>query len=55
MAMELGKFSVVIRKADGTLSPERGKNVKVWRRLGAWLIMADCWSGTALASSERAA
>jgi ketosteroid isomerase-like protein len=55
MAMELGKFSVVIRKADGTLSPERGKYVKVWRRLGAWLIMADCWSGTALASSERAA
>src|SRR5215472_19016253 len=52
MAMELGRFSVVIRKADGTLSPERGKYEKVWRRLGAWLIVADCWSGTLLASSE---
>ena len=55
MAMELGRFSAVIRKADGTLSPEHGKYVKVWRRLGAWLMIADCWSGTSLASSERAA
>jgi ketosteroid isomerase-like protein len=47
MAMELGRFSLVIRKADGTLVPERGKYVKVWRRLGAWLVMADCWSRTA--------
>jgi ketosteroid isomerase-like protein len=47
MAMELGRFSLVIRKTDGTLVPERGKYVKVWRRLGAWLVMADCWSRTA--------
>jgi ketosteroid isomerase-like protein len=47
MAMELGRFSLVIRKSDGTLVPERGKYVKVWRRLGAWLVMADCWSRTA--------
>ena len=46
MAMELGRFSVVVRKADGTLVPERGKYVKVWRRFGAWLVMADCWSRT---------
>ncbi len=26
--------------------PEHGKYVKVWRRLGAWLIVADCWSRT---------
>jgi ketosteroid isomerase-like protein len=55
MAMELGKFSAVIRKADGTLCPEKGKYVKVWRRLGAWLMVADCWSVTLRASSERAA
>ncbi len=55
MAMEIGKFSAVIRKADGTRTPEHGKYVKVWRRLGAWLIVADCWSGTSMASSERAA
>ena len=55
MAMELGRFSVVVRKADGTMIPERGKYVRVWRRLGAWLLMADCWSRTPLAVSERAA
>ena len=55
MAMELGKFSAILHRPDGTLAQERGKYVKVWRRLGAWLIVADCWSGTSLASSERAA
>lgn len=55
MAMELGRFSVVIRKADGTKVPERGKYVRVWRRLGAWLLVADCWSGTPVAVSDRAA
>jgi hypothetical protein len=29
--------------------------VKVWKRLGAWRLMADCWSGTPLAVSDRAA
>lgn len=55
MAMELGRFSVVTRQANGTLVPERGKYVKVWRRLGAWLILADCWSRTAQVASDRAA
>ena len=55
MAMELGRFSIVLRHADGTLVPERGRYVKVWRRLGAWLLMADCWSRTGHAISERAA
>jgi ketosteroid isomerase-like protein len=55
MVMELGRFSAVVRQADGTLVPERGKYVKVWRRLGAWLLMADCWSWTAQSVSDRAA
>jgi uncharacterized protein (TIGR02246 family) len=55
MAMELGHFTMMVRLADGTISPERGKYVKVWRRLGAWLLMADCWSRTAQAVSDRAA
>jgi len=55
MAMELGRFTVVIRQADGALFADRGKYVKVWRRLGAWLLMADCWSRTAPAASDRAA
>ncbi|MGO9088327.1 MAG: YybH family protein [Candidatus Sulfotelmatobacter sp.] len=54
MAMELGRFTVAVRQGDGKLIPERGKYVKVWKRLGAWLVMADSWSG-AHAASERAA
>jgi uncharacterized protein (TIGR02246 family) len=44
MAMETGRYSIAIRQPNGTTVPDRGKYVKVWRRLGAWLIMADCWS-----------
>ena len=55
MAMETGRFSVIVRKADGSLLPQRGKYVKVWRRLGVWRLMADCWSRTAQAVSNLAA
>ena len=55
MAMEIGQFSAMARKADGTMVPERGKYVRVWRRLGVWLIMADCWSRTQVIASDRAA
>jgi ketosteroid isomerase-like protein len=55
MAMELGRFSMIVRQPDGTLAPQRGKYVKVWRRLGAWLIIADCWSRTTETASDRAA
>jgi uncharacterized protein (TIGR02246 family) len=44
MAMETGRYSVAIRQPDGTTVADRGKYLKVWRRLGAWLIVADCWS-----------
>ncbi len=55
MAMELGRFSVTLHKADGTAVAERGKYVRVWKRLGAWLIMADCWSRTSQAIGDRVA
>src|SRR5450432_630762 len=44
MAMEIGRYTVAVRQDNGTIVPDRGKFVKVWRRLGAWLIVADCWS-----------
>jgi uncharacterized protein (TIGR02246 family) len=44
LAMEIGRYSVGIRKPDSTIIADRGKYVKAWRRLGAWLIVADCWS-----------
>jgi ketosteroid isomerase-like protein len=55
MAMEIGQFSMVTRKLDGTSIPERGKYVKVWRRLRVWLIIADCWSRTQEVASDCAA
>jgi uncharacterized protein (TIGR02246 family) len=44
MAMEIGRYTLSIRQASGTTLRDRGKCVKVWRRLGAWLIVADCWN-----------
>ena len=41
LAVEMGRYSVAIRQADGTIRADRGKYVKAWRRLGAWLIVAD--------------
>jgi len=44
LATEIGRYSVAIRQPDGTIIADRGKYLKCWRRLGAWLIVADCWS-----------
>ncbi len=55
MAMEVGRFTVLVRKLDGTMRPERGTYAKVWRRLGVWRLIGDCWSWTAQAASDRAA
>jgi len=44
IAMEIGRYTVAIRQADGTICADRGKYLKNWRRLGAWLLIADCWS-----------
>jgi ketosteroid isomerase-like protein len=44
MAMEVGRYSVALHQSNGTTVAERGKYLKVWRRLGTWLIVADCWN-----------
>jgi len=44
LAMEIGRYTVAILQPDGTILADRGKYVKAWRRLGAWLIVTDCWS-----------
>jgi len=55
MAMEVGRYSVVIVSENGGSCTDRGKYLKVWRRLGAWRIVADCWSSNLAASvSEKA-
>jgi ketosteroid isomerase-like protein len=50
MAMEIGRYAVAIRQPSGVIIADRGKYVKVWRRLGAWLVAADCWSSNLPAS-----
>jgi uncharacterized protein (TIGR02246 family) len=44
LAMEIGRYSVAVRQPDGTIVADRGKYLKAWRRLGVWLVVADCWS-----------
>jgi hypothetical protein len=44
MAVETGRYTVVVRQENGTTVVDRGKFVHAWRRLGVWLMVADCWS-----------
>jgi uncharacterized protein (TIGR02246 family) len=48
MAIELGRYTIAIRQANGTTVVERGKYVHAWRRLGAWLMIANCWNSNLL-------
>jgi uncharacterized protein (TIGR02246 family) len=51
LAIEIGRYSVAIRQPHGSVVGDRGKYLKAWRRLGAWLIVADCWSSNLPISS----
>jgi uncharacterized protein (TIGR02246 family) len=51
MAMEMGRYTVAIHQTNGTTVADRGKYLKVWRRLGAWLIVADCWNSNVAVAS----
>ncbi len=44
MAVEIGRYTVSIRQSNGTTVIDRGKYLNAWRRIGAWLKVADCWS-----------
>lgn len=54
MAMEIGRYSVSVVSDNSSTKADRGKYVKVWRRLGAWRIVADCWSSNLPAASAQA-
>jgi len=43
MAVETGRYTVALQ-ANGVTLIDRGKYVRAWRRLGVWLLTADCWS-----------
>ena len=46
IAVEIGRYTMAVRQANGTTTADRGKYMRVWRRLGAWLIVGDSWSSS---------
>jgi uncharacterized protein (TIGR02246 family) len=44
IAVEVGRYSLMRRQGNGTMVADRGKYVHTWRRLGAWLLTAECWN-----------
>jgi len=44
VAVEIGRYTMAHHQDNGTAVMERGKYVLAWRRLGTWLIMANCWN-----------
>jgi uncharacterized protein (TIGR02246 family) len=46
MAIETGRYVVSIRPEDGKALTERGNFMHAWRRMGAWRMVADCWSSS---------
>jgi uncharacterized protein (TIGR02246 family) len=53
MALEIGRYAVAVRQGEGRAVADQGKFLRVWRRLGAWRIVADCWSTNLPASWEK--
>jgi ketosteroid isomerase-like protein len=45
MAVETGRYSLTIRRGTAIVA-DHGRYLRTWRRLGAWLITADCWSSS---------
>jgi uncharacterized protein (TIGR02246 family) len=44
IAVEIGRYTIAIQQANGTTIAEQGKFVQTWRRLGVWLMTANCWN-----------
>lgn len=44
IAVEIGRYSLRLRLNNGTIIADRGKYVHTWKRLGAWLLTAQCWN-----------
>ena len=44
LAVEVGRYTASILRANGTSMADRGKYMRAWRRLGVWMIVAYSWS-----------
>ncbi len=53
MAMELGRYRLTIHTAEGTHTTDEGKYLTTWRRMGAWRILATCWSSNQPAAATH--
>jgi uncharacterized protein (TIGR02246 family) len=45
-AIEVGRYTVSVRLANGKSVVDRGNYLASWRRLGAWRIAVDCFSSS---------
>ena len=56
MAMEIGRYTVsIVKEHDSVPVMDRGKYLAVWRRLGAWRLIAECWSSNLPAEATEVA
>jgi ketosteroid isomerase-like protein len=46
MAIETGRYVIAVRQEDGKTVIEKGHFMHAWRRMGAWRMVADCWSSS---------
>jgi uncharacterized protein (TIGR02246 family) len=44
MAIEIGRYVISLRQNDGRTVTEAGNFIHAWRRMGAWRMVAVCWS-----------
>ena len=56
MAMEIGRYRLTIHNTEAPPRVDEGKYLTTWRRMGAWRILATCWStNQPLAASHQSA
>jgi len=53
MAMEVGRYRLTIHTPDGPPKMDEGKYLTTWRRMGAWRILATCWSSNQPATNSH--
>jgi len=44
ISMEIGRYRLTIHSPNGPARVDEGKYLTTWRRMGAWRILATCWS-----------
>jgi uncharacterized protein (TIGR02246 family) len=55
VVVEIGRYTVTVRCADGSHRTDRGKFLATWRRLGAWRLLATSWSSNLPTSAGQVA